>query len=121
MDNVRLGSLLLRHGNIMSASLKAESSSRFQSRSGKLSSSFQPKVVMQGGDVTGISFNTFRYAYILNHGVKSQSVKGKLRSYQTRGFTGDQFIERVRDKFQGKIAQDISEMYGKQVVENFRF
>lgn len=121
MNNAVLKATLLAHGYFISADLKASANSSHPSRSGKLGRSFKEKVFSINGDVLGLSFTMPRYGYILNHGVAAQTVKRKETQYQTAGFKGSSFIVEVLDRHTGKIADDITALYGKQVAEQIRF
>lgn len=121
IDNIQMSALLLAHGRSMSADFKVSSMQGFQRKSGKLGRSFKEKLVIQNGDVVGLSFQLPRYGYILNHGVKSQSVQGKNGSYSTKGFEGTKYIQKVLDAHMGKISDKVAELTGKQVAERIRF
>jgi hypothetical protein len=121
LTNVELSALLLVHGKSMSSEFKVTSMQGFQKRSGFLRRSFKEKLVIQGGDIVGLSFNIPRYGYILNHGVKSQTVKRKDKSYTTKGFSGNAFIGKVLDNHAEKISDTVSKLYGKRVESAIRF
>lgn len=113
--------VLLAHGYLMRADFQATVGSTHGIRTGKLSRAFKEKVMSRGGDIEGLSFLLPRYGYILNHGVKSQSVKRESGSYSTKGFKGSGYINNVLDRHAGKIADDVAAIYGKEVAERIRF
>ena len=120
-NDAELAAMLLAHGRQMAGEFRTTSMQGFNRRTGTLGRAFKENLVIQNGDVVGISFKLPRYGYILNHGVKSQSVKGKSGSYTTKGFEGTKYIHQVLDGHMGAIADKVAQLTGKQVEEKIRF
>lgn len=106
----------------MRGELKAAVVSEFTVRTGKLASSFRERVVMQGGDPVGVSFELPRYGYILHHGVKAGTVvKRKTGQYTTKGIPKSGYITSVLDKHVDDIGDEAVKHYGNEVEKRIRF
>jgi hypothetical protein len=121
MTEVEYRAALLGLGALMRPDFQTSALSGFKNRSGIIRKSFASNVITQSGDAVGLSFKAPRYAYILNHGVKSQSVKGRTSVYTTKGFSGNKFVSVVLDKHADKIASISEKFYGDQVESRIRF
>jgi hypothetical protein len=121
LNNIEISAILLAHGKTMSTEFKVSSMQGFNKRTGLLRRSFKEKLVIQSGEVVGLSFNLPRYGYILNHGVKSQTVKRKDKSYTTKGFSGTGYIGKVIDNHSEKISAAVASIYGKRIENVIRF
>lgn len=119
-SDLELAAMLLAHGRQMAGELRTTSMQGFNRRTGTLGRAFKENLVIQNGDVVGISFKLPRYGYILNHGVKSQTVQGKSGSYTTKGFEGTKYMQKVLDGHVGAIADKAAEITGKQLELKIR-
>ena len=121
MTELEYRAALLGLGAIMRPDFQTSALSGFKNRSGIVRKAFAANVILQSGDAVGLSFKAPRYAYILNHGVKSQAVKGRVAVYTTKGFTGNKFVSAVLDKHQDKVAAIAEKYFGDQVESRIRF
>lgn len=123
MNDIQLNAILLSQGRAIRSDLRAGYRDGFNVRSGKLQRSFKEKIFKtREGDTIGLSFELPRYGYILNHGVKSKSVKSKTgMSYTTKGFSGTGYIGKAIDPHIDKISEAVSALYGSKVDAAVRF
>lgn len=57
-------------------------------RTGKSAQGFNYRIRRDStsADIWGVSFTTVRYIYMHHHGMQSKMVKGRKRSYQSKGY-----------------------------------
>lgn len=115
-----------KYGRRISQDMRSQAKATTDKQSGKLGRSFRHSVMTRGGDVEGITFKTFRYAYILNTGMEKQEIyrrksRKSLGTYTHKGFKGKGFISDPIDRHIDAMATEISEVDANAVLNTVRY
>lgn len=85
--------------------------------SGKLQSGFQERVMKDGIEVWAVKFRMPKYGFILNNGMKAQSVSRNGKTYQHPGFPERNFIAAPLERGKIMLSEKLSIVTRDLVVD----
>lgn len=95
--------------------------SSFKKRSGKQAFKMRSRVTRKFGDVEKISFTSYRYGFILAHGSKPYTLKGKFEGSQHPGVEGKDWLTPSLAPYQSALADYVASQNANAVVKVLQF